>query len=73
MTGNEFLKKLSAHLKKMPKEEQDEIIADFKEHIDFAVKQGFTPSGEVHGMGVTHRLVNPLVRLHRHIQLRIFA
>ena len=40
MNRNEFFKRLSGNLKKMAKDEQDEIIMDFTEHIDYAVKQG---------------------------------
>ncbi len=40
MNRNEFLKKLSGRLKKMTREEHDEIIADFTEHIDYALSQG---------------------------------
>ena len=40
MNKSEFLKKLSGNLKKMSREEHDEIMADFTEHIDFALSRG---------------------------------
>ncbi len=36
MKKQEFLKKLSAHLKKMPKLDRDDIMADFEEYFDAA-------------------------------------
>lgn len=35
-----FMKKLSGHLTKMPKEEREEILADFEEYFTYAVKDG---------------------------------
>ena len=40
MNKNEFLKQLSGHLKKMTREEQDEIMADFNEYFACAAKEG---------------------------------
>ncbi|MBT3318748.1 MAG: DUF1700 domain-containing protein [Clostridia bacterium] len=36
MKKQEFMKKLSAHLKKMPKLDRDDILADFEEYFDAA-------------------------------------
>ncbi len=40
MNRTEYLKQLSSHLKKMTKEEHDEIMADFGEYFSCAAKEG---------------------------------
>jgi len=40
MNKNEFLKRLSGNLSRMSGEERDEIMADFAEYFDCAVKEG---------------------------------
>lgn len=42
MNKNEFLKQLSGNLRKMTREEQDEIIADFNEYFACAAAEGAT-------------------------------
>lgn len=39
MNKKVFLKQLSGHLNKMPKEERDEIVSDFEEYFEFAEKE----------------------------------
>lgn len=45
MKKQEFLRKLSSHLKKMPKEDKDDIMADFEEY--FLMAQSENESEEV--------------------------
>lgn len=40
MQKDEFLKKLSSYLKRMTKEELDEIMVEFTEHINYALAKG---------------------------------
>lgn len=61
MNKDIFMKKLAAGIKKLPKEEQKEILQDFAEHFSVGVAEGKTEGEVAAALGAPNQVAKELV------------
>ncbi|NBJ67934.1 MULTISPECIES: DUF1700 domain-containing protein [Clostridia] len=61
MNKKEFMKKLTVGIKKLPKEEQQEVIQDFEEHFAIGLAEGKTEAEIAAALGTPNQVAKELV------------
>ncbi|OZU89591.1 hypothetical protein CIL03_00115 [Virgibacillus indicus] len=64
MNREQFLKKLNASLKKLPHEEQEDILEDFQEHFDIGKSEGKTEEEISKSLGSPSQIGKELLATH---------
>ena len=61
MTKDQFLKQLQAGLKKLPAEEQKDILHDYEEHFFIGMEEGKTEEEIAHSLGAPQQITKELL------------
>lgn len=65
MNKEQFLSKLNDSLKRLPSEEREDILQDFKEHFEIGMSEGKSEAEIIKGLGSPQHIAKELIATYR--------